>query len=308
MKKTQTVKALALLLILSNPVFATSSFILPKDNLTLDASLSVLNGKASEYVYEDGSKLSELNWKIRNVPIVKAGLTWDLYSRVTLNINGWTTLTSGDSGMDDYDWMIPGQKHWSDWSSSPATRLNDANQYDINLTGWVIKGEDYQLGPVIGYQETRLSWLATGGHYNYNNGTDIGDFPDGARLIGYKQKFMVPYFGVAGKLVYDKFDFVAQFKFSPWVEARDNDEHYMREISFQETISNSNYYSGVLNAGYSITPQTRIFTEVSWTRFSEGRGSTMVRSYAPEERNSKSGDAGIENHNYIVGAGIKHNF
>lgn len=116
--------------------------------------------------------------------------------------------------MDDYDWLEPGQQHWSDWSHHPATRLNFANQFDLNMTGWFLKEQNYQLGAVLGYQETRFSWLAKGGYYSYDNGADIGDIPHGQKVIGYQQKFSAPYLGLSGKYIYHDFDIIAQFKYS----------------------------------------------------------------------------------------------
>ncbi|WP_276606025.1 MULTISPECIES: omptin family outer membrane protease [unclassified Escherichia] len=126
--------------------------------------------------------------------------------------------------------------------------------------------------------------------------------------IGYQQKYRVPYLGLTGKYVYQDFDITAQFKFSPWVEARDHDEHYMRDLSFNESASNSNYYSGTINAGYNITSQARVFTELSWTRFSEGRGDSTVHDKVTGDSEHYNDAAGIQNYNYAIGAGIEYRF
>ncbi|WP_240725576.1 omptin family outer membrane protease, partial [Escherichia sp. E5028] len=43
-------------------------------NVFVDASLSFPNGESGEFVYSNGGKLSQLDWKIQNTPIVKISL------------------------------------------------------------------------------------------------------------------------------------------------------------------------------------------------------------------------------------------
>lgn len=102
------------LISLTHYASASSEINFSPDSVSVDASLSVLNGKSSEFVYNDGDKLSQLDWKIQNTPIVKAGITWDAISWLTLNASGWTTLASAGALMDDYDWLEPEQHHWSE--------------------------------------------------------------------------------------------------------------------------------------------------------------------------------------------------
>lgn len=297
-------------LFVSHSLFAAEWIQYAPENFIIDTSVSVLNGESGEFVYnpENGSKLSELKWQIRNTPIIKGGLTWEAHPRVTLNANGWTTLASSGAGMDDYDWLKEGQSHWSHWSTSP-TKLNFGNQFDLNATGWLIKEPAYQVGIMAGYQETRFSWMSKGGHYNYNNGTQVGDFERNSRAIGYQQNFKVPYIGLAGKYRYRDFDVVAQLKYGLHVESKDQDEHYARSLSFKEKATNGNYYSGTVSAGYYVTPQARLYTEVSWTRFSEGKGSSSAYDHSTGESDYSGGhSAGLQNYNYTVGAGIQYRF
>ncbi|GAB7397074.1 hypothetical protein OUHCRE2_05300 [Enterobacter asburiae] len=183
-------------------------------------------------VYDEatGRKISQLDWKIKNVAILKGDITWDAYSFLTLNARGWTSLASGSGHMDDYDWMNAKQSSWTDHSSHPATNVNYANEYDLNVKGWIFQGDNYKAGVTAGYQETRFSWTATGGTYNYDNGAYQGNFPAGERGIGYSQRFSMPYIGLAGQYRFNDFEFNALFKFSDWVRAHDNDEHYMRDL------------------------------------------------------------------------------
>ena len=78
--------------------------------------------------------------------------------------------------MDDHDWMNDNQSGWTDHSSHPSTNVNYANEFDLNAKGRVFQNENYKAGVMAGYQETRFSWTATGGSYNYDNGAYTGEF------------------------------------------------------------------------------------------------------------------------------------
>ncbi|KDU28298.1 omptin family protein, partial [Escherichia coli 3-373-03_S1_C3] len=47
------------------------------------------------YDAETGRKISQLDWKIKNIAILKGDISWDPYSFLTLNARGWTSLASG---------------------------------------------------------------------------------------------------------------------------------------------------------------------------------------------------------------------
>lgn len=312
MKKSSIVATI--ITILSGSANAASSQLIPNispDSFTVAASTGMLSGKSHEMVYdaETGRKISQLDWKIKNIAILKGDISWDPYSFLTLNARGWTSLASGSGNMDDYDWMNENQSEWTDHSSHPATNVNHANEYDLNVKGWLLHDENYKAGITAGYQETRFSWTATGGSYSYNNGAYTGNFPKGVRGIGYNQRFSMPYIGLAGQYRINDFELNALFKFSDWVRAHDNDEHYMRDLTFREKTSGSRYYGTVINAGYYVTPNAKVFAEFTYSKYDEGKGGTQIIDKNSGDSVSIGGDAaGISNKNYTVTAGLQYRF
>lgn len=110
------------------------------DSLTVSTSLGLLNTEANEYVYDSNNrKVSQLDWKTENTPIIKMDVSWDLLSRLTLTARGWSTLSSSTGTMDDYDWLKPDQTKWTDWSHHDKTNLNYANEIDLNAKFWFLK-------------------------------------------------------------------------------------------------------------------------------------------------------------------------
>ncbi|WP_436796684.1 omptin family outer membrane protease [Enterobacter asburiae] len=298
----------------SGAVYAGPTIVTPDfspDSLAVSASAGMLSGKSHEMVYDEatGRKISQLDWKIKNVAILKGDITWDAYSFLTLNARGWTSLASGSGHMDDYDWMNAKQSSWTDHSSHPATNVNYANEYDLNVKGWIFQGDNYKAGVTAGYQETRFSWTATGGTYNYDNGAYQGNFPAGERGIGYSQRFSMPYIGLAGQYRFNDFEFNALFKFSDWVRAHDNDEHYMRDLTFREKTTDSRYYGASVDAGYYVTPHAKVFAEFTYSSYEEGKGGTQIIDTNTGDSGSIGGDAaGISNHNYTITAGLQYRF
>lgn len=306
--------AAIIIITLSEPVYAKPAHFIPDfsyDSFNASLSAGVLSGKSHEMVYDSntGRKISQLDWKIKNVAILKGSVSWDLYSFFTLNVCGWTSLASGTGHMDDYDWLNENQPNWTDHSSHASTRVNHANEYDLNLKSWIFQDNNYKAGIAVGYQETRFSWTATGGAYNYNNGATTGNFPIGARAIGYSQRFSMPYIGLTGSYRINDFELNALLKFSDWVRAHDNDEHYMRNLTFRERSTKSRYYGTSVDAGYYITPNTKVFTEFTYSKYKEGKSGTQIIDTSSGESTYLSGDAaGISNKNYTITAGLQYKF
>ncbi|XBS71685.1 omptin family outer membrane protease [Acerihabitans sp. KWT182] len=299
-------------------VFATTTPALAEENIRLDtqrvkasASMGWLSGEAKEYVFDarDGYKVSELTWQLKNSPIVKGDIAWDATDIITLNIKGWTTLASSGAGMEDYDWLNRGQSRWTHQSVHPNTRLSHANEIDVNIKGWLLNDPAYRLGALFGYQQTRFSWSAHGGSYHYDNGKVIGEIPRGAHVIGYRQKYAMPYLGLAGMYRYQNIEFNALLKFSQWVMAKDNDEHYRRNLTFRHQSGGSNYYSAAVDAGYYLTPNAKVFAELAMNKYEENKGSYHKTDNISGKDTYFSGNSsGLKNAYYTVSAGVQYLF
>ena len=112
-----------------------------------------------------------------------------------------------------------------------------------------------------------------------------------------------------GQYRINNFEFNGLFKFSDWVRAHDNDEHYMRDLTFREKTSDSRYYGASVDAGYYVTPHAKVFAEFAYSRYKEGKGGTQIIDTNTGESGSIGGDAaGISNKNYTVTAGLQYRF
>ncbi|KTD02404.1 omptin family outer membrane protease [Fluoribacter gormanii] len=280
------------------------------DGLSLSTSVGILSGKAHEYVYypRTNTKLSQLDWRIKDAAIINGELNYELLSWLGINGRGWSTVAKNKAAMDDYDWFNPNQESWTHWSHHENTHLNYANEFDLSLRAWLMQKQNYQLGLAAGYQWDSFSWRATGGCYQYNNGSDIGCFPSSEAGIGYQQKFRTPYVGLAGKYFIHNFEFNALLKFSNWVTAQDHDEHYARNITFEEHGDNFRYYAATINSGYFFTPNAKVFVEASYNHYSNGRADTEIIDNDTGENGYERNAAGLSNKNYTLALGLQYLF
>jgi plasminogen activator len=279
-----------------------------QDKWSLNVSLGYLAGESNEYVYFSGEKVSQLNWKIKQAAIIKGEMNYDLFSWLTANINGWNTLDNGQAVMDDYDWLNPYQTKWSHWSHHENTSLNDANEVDLNLRGWVFQSERYKLGIAAGHERDAFSFSAKGGCFQYDNGLFTGCLPQNEPVIGYSQVFETNYVGLIGKYLIHDFEFNAVVKLSPWVRSSDVDEHYLRNITFKEYGNNSNFYSAGIAAGYYVSHNVKVFAEGSLSRFTNGKADMKIMENNFGESYYIQNAAGLANNNYVISIGVQYRF
>lgn len=311
-----SVPAVAIVISAAFPAIAdVSNGVFTAEHFNGDIALGSLSGKTKERVYDPdlgGHKNSQLNWKYNNAAIIKGSIAWDLIPWLSIGASGWTTITSRGGYMDDTDWQDESKESWTDQSKHPNTHLNYANEFDLNVKGWLLNEPNYRLGMMAGYQESRYSFKATGGSFNYTDEEtglpDIGTFPAGTTVIAYKQRFKMPYIGIVGNYRYERFEFGGSFKYSGWVRTTDNDEHYLIDTTFRTNIKNQNFYSLSGNAGYYLTPDTKIYLEGAWSRVTNKKGSLSTNDYDSGEKDSSENSSGVESYSFMTTVGLKYSF
>lgn len=283
------------------------------DGVSLNASLGYLGGESKEFVYFQGQQVSRLDWKLKNAAIIKAEANYDVLSWLSLNAKGWTTLASGSGHLDDYDWQDPHSSHYTDSSHSPAT-VNEANEYDLSLRFWAWNQPNYKVGAIAGYQENRTSWLSRGGTYDYA-GTDINDDYDPTLPrhkgtfnnepgVGYRQVFKTPYFGLVGYYALNQFEFSGLLKYSHWVDATDHDVHYQADSTSSTSSNNAELWAGVMNAGYWVTPHTKVFTEAAYTYYPNKQGDEKI--WTSKGDYYSEGGGGLQSRAWSLTAGVQY--
>lgn len=280
-----------------------------KPLFSINTSLGYLGGSAHEFVYNSitEAKISQLNWEIKGDAIAQVEGNYQLLPWLDTNLRGWITLGTGSVLMDDYDWLTPGQSHWSDWSHHVDTDLRQANEVDVSLRAFAVQSTHYQLGGVVGFQRTLYSFLAKGGCYNYDNGADIGCLTNGEPEIGYQQIFNMPYLGLIGTYQFDALELYGIFKYSGSVAGRDEDQHYERRVTFNEGSNQFQFYNATLNAGYYVKPQVKVFISGAYTYFPNKKTGTQLSDHSQNiVVFLPNGSAGFSNENYVCALGVQY--
>lgn len=166
-------------------VYASDQFRPSWDDVSVDVGVGMLSTTTKERLYNptNGHKDSQLNWRVRNAPVLNAGVEWRVLPKLSFGLSGWTTFSKRGGMMNDYDWEDEDQKSWTSKSHHPRSYLNRSNQFNLNVKYWLLSNDAARIGVVSGYQQTRYRFSAYGGNYNYNNGAQIGQAPD--NIIGY---------------------------------------------------------------------------------------------------------------------------
>ena len=105
------------------------------EDVSVGVGVGMLSTTTKERVYKstNGHKVSQLNWRAINAPILKGGLEWRVLPELSLGLEGWSTVAKRGGVMRDYDWEDESQKSWTSKSYHPKSPLNHANQFDLSL-------------------------------------------------------------------------------------------------------------------------------------------------------------------------------
>jgi len=269
-------------------------------DVTASLGLGLLNGQAQEKVYnpDNGKKISQLNWDLKQIPTLHLGLTYDPLEWLSLEARGWTQITKGDGHMKDYDWLGDDGEGWSDYSDHPDTRVQKAWQAELAATAWALKRDDLAVGVMLGYQRTQLGWQARGGSFVYSD-YDFrdwkGEFPRGEKAASYQQTYDTPYIGLVGIYNYQAWTLEGRFKYSQWVKARDFDTHHMRNVTYAGNHGNTGQMQSLaLGASYQVSPQLSVRAGVDYQVYAEAKGSTRYTDLGRGESDYFDGKSGSQ--------------
>jgi len=260
-----------------------------KDERNVYISIGQTNIKANELVYGQPSsypvdyKLSQLIWESRNVPMLYTGINVRISPSYTFNLEGKFAVKKHKSIMDDYDWSYVG-RDWSDQSNHPDTTLTEASGYNLNFDFDLLGKKRNKLSMLVGYKEDRWSWESRGGTYIYSTNSttgyrsSIGSFTSGQKVISYSQHMSTPYIGLRFESKLNKWKFNFQYEYSDWVKIKAVDDHYLRDLLFEDTFSESSMNAYKLGVSYQISKKFNLHLNYAVQKYDEARGNTVYKN------------------------------
>ncbi|HPX61666.1 MAG TPA: omptin family outer membrane protease [Deltaproteobacteria bacterium] len=198
---------------------------------------------------------SELKWPLD---------IWLLRTEAKLNINdSWRinasikrNLSTPDSNMQDSDWVTDSDPGRLDvFSESSISRL-DAWIFDIGADWIFVRQPSWSLYGGLGYQH-QMFYYESNIIYQYSPSGLPGNeyYGDGRVSITYDITYSMPYMKIGGAYRFrDRFSLDGSFAWSPLVNARDEDNHLLRENGGKICKGNmdGNAYMVNLSARYNL--------------------------------------------------------
>jgi len=273
-------------------------------------SFGVINGESHELVYEDGVKVSELIWRLDDVPMLGLSASLELPGPVAFNLAGWTKLGEPSSFMEDYDWIKASRPNeWSHYSRS-ATTLTKGEMVDANFVIPLLKKSGGVLSAVLGFRRDHWRWEDWGGWYIYSSNAGFRDltgvFPEGTGIT-FEQWFYAPYLGVQLDFRFsEEFQLSGRFAGSKWAWSEDNDHHIMRDIVFKDYFDHVTYVTFGAEASYFLSESLSLSVSVDAQKYARTVGDTDI--FAPGETVSFDEGAGLEHSSWMAAFSFGYTF
>ncbi|WP_300672716.1 omptin family outer membrane protease [Desulfoluna sp.] len=249
-------------------------------SLSMSLNAGIVNGESHEIVYGDvGEKVSELIWRLENVPVVGLSASIPLPYEATLSLSAWSRVGRASSLGDDYDWLS--EQHptdWSDYSVSP-TVLTDGEMADVQLRIPFFKQETWGMSGLVGFRYDHWGWEDHGGTFIYSSPEGFrdqhGNF-ENIPGIAFEQWMYAPYLGFCAHLKVRDLTLTGSFAKSNWAWAKDEDHHLLRGMVSQETFDNIRYQMVALGLSYPLTTHLALSSNLRILKYSRTTGDISV--------------------------------
>ncbi|MBD0415797.1 omptin family outer membrane protease [Tianweitania sp. Rool2] len=269
--------------------------------------------KGNEVVYDGGgNRISHLIWETR-APVLTGSFNAEVSNGWRVAANGVVGF-SGDSHMEDYDWLAPFApgSNWEDWthqSIHPDTKLDRYVNLDIAL------GRDFAINDSAtinlhgGFKYTNVKWTAHGGSlvYSVNGFRDtVANFPDGQSIITFEQRYPGLFLGAEATVKSGAFTFSGLARGGFTISATDTDHHWLRSLRFEEKYDPIPFISLGAKADYAITEKAGVFVAANFEKYFRKKGdSTLYDIESGNEGPTYSDSAGMDFYSVTLSAGFK---
>ena len=287
---------------------------------SLSIGIGKISGLAHEIVYNNGKKISHLEWNFKDVKMLNTNYHRKFNNSYGLNVGYSNSINEGNnkSSMINSDWLLSapyddGNKYpelWSHRSFSKIT-VKQIQKFDINGYSNEL---DKNLFLKFGYRYEKYKFNDNAYNYIYSKNTfrDTNNSFGGKRGISYQQNFYVPYIGLElnKKFFNDKIIFNIFGNYSPFATAKDIDLHHMTNTKYTGYFDNIKYYNWGANLSTKIYQDLYLGTSFDYTYYALKSGYMIVEEFDKnlKYRTADKNSAGISNKNTQYSIFLKYNF
>ncbi len=285
----------------------SSSPLIEKKDFPFSISLSsgFINGDIEELIYQDNKMVSKLKWELKNVMFTGGSASFFLPYKIVLNIGARIKISEADTYMEDFDWLKTGRDEWADYSKSNS-ELESGEMFDTNLVIPFFRQKKFSLSLIAGFKHDHWSWSDRGGYFIYSseNGfrDHIGEF-ENKKGISYEQWLYVPYLGIKSDFKLGKFLFNIDFLHSNYASGKSKDNHLLRNIRFEDTFNNMNFFYFSGKALWLINKNISAFIQYENQEYKRAKGDMRVIDQDNSSFFYKNG-AGLSNKLWSISLGI----
>lgn len=239
----------------------TSMLVANAENFNFTSAAGIDSFSQTEYVFQNGSKISELSWKCSAAPCIVAALDVFL-KRITFNLSYSTVIPVKNGILKDLDFNNTGISKFSEHS------LYIDKKYEFSiLTGYNFTVKNISFFPFAKFCYKNQKFSGRDGYYQYpEKGNWTGAEPKTnlkGNVISYESEFFIFGLGLGTIFILNDFSFKIGGTLNPYICGNALDSHYVRQKQFYDSFNGRfgfslsgefNYRQVFLRATYNHIP------------------------------------------------------
>ncbi len=280
--------------------------------LTVHIEGGYLWGKSYERVYafyENGRKLSQLEWQLENVYMLGGVVSAQPLPWLRVNVGAWSRVTEGDGEMNDYDWEDSFNSEWDMWSQSDISLkrgwILDAN---VQVRLFEYKGLGFWVMGGFKYSNWYWSDSVQFALYSTMGFRDELTHMEGIKGIDYEQWFYTPYAGVTLTYDYGRWHLSGYMSYSPLASAKDRDHHVLRPKVCEDNFNHIRYLGVGVQATVDLTEHFYVGAAFDFQQYSATKGTGNQRFPLLDYEITAQELAGIEHFSHMISMTIGYRF
>ncbi len=202
--------------IIASGLFASESSFF---SFNITPQIGLMNGSIREYVINPNckntdNKESELDWDIKNIPVISAAADFWFFRYCYVNLNFRSGVPKASGVMQDYDWLnsLPEETGHYDWVKDDPTeltcysisenKLDSYYSFGLKMGGSINLPMYTKIIPFISFEYEYIKMSSYGGWHSYKwDNYEIGYFTDNDgnpyKVISYEQEYNSLMFGIS---------------------------------------------------------------------------------------------------------------
>lgn len=207
--------------------------------------------------YEGYFPFSELEWPL-DVTMGRIDTSATFSGGIRINATLKKNITDPDDNMEDRDWLTESDPSRLDIYSESYISDFNAIIFDFSVEYIFGTWDKVSLYGGLGYQYQKFEFKGNLiEQYSPSGLSGYDATGDGSVGIGYEIVYQMPYLSLGTDIEFEKgFSMTASLAFSPYVDAEDEDDHFLREFGGRVTRSDMDGTAIMFNLGgkYNFTP------------------------------------------------------